>query len=612
MKESWVVSLGLATAIGLAGGIGCSSGSDAGGSGGNGGATTHTGGNAGTAGAAASGGSNTGSGGSTGGTGGTTSATGGAAGTGNSGGSGGGIGGVAGAGVGGGGAGGSGGSPTTVDCSSSGAVITFPTLPNAVKSPLYTVTANGTSQFVEKLTRFSPEMQVHYAYFGLASGCTATISVTLSESFSASTLSPKSRNISTTKNGNTITFTSGPNYFILQVDAKELLFILIDDQESAPPRLGDSNVKNIADYGVDNTGATLVTSKVQPAINAASGAAQNILYFPPGRYKVGELSLKSNMTLYLAGGAILDGSTNTADYSLTGTPAVESTSHGVVHLNNVTNANILGRGVIDGNGTVITAGSNDTPAFKINAVRIDQSSKILIDGILVRDPVFWNTLIYKSDQVTIQNYKVINRRPTSTTFNQTDGVDFDASTNGNLFNAFLYTGDDNMATKAEQEGGIDTKNIVHQKVVLYSNSGGCKIGTKTFGTVMDGVVFKDIDIVKAGRAIAIDANDTAVIQNTMFVNIRVEAADSNVIDLEEDRPPTFRTAPNTSTVKDVFFTNLASDVKQLVNIHGKSSTVNVNGVHFSGFTVQGKPVTSQTDADASWNINQFVSNITFQ
>jgi polygalacturonase len=229
-----------------------------------------------------------------------------------------------------------------------------------------------------------------------------------------------------------------------------------------------------------------------------------------------------------------------------------------------------------------------------------------------RPPVFWNTLIYKSDQVTIQNYKVINRRPTTTTFNQTDGVDFDASTNGNLFNAFLYTGDDNMATKTEQEGGIDTKNIVHQKVVAYSNSGACKIGTKTFGAVMDGVVFKDIDVVKAGRAIAIDANDTAVIQNTTFQNVRVEAADTNLIDVETDRPPTFRTAPNTSTVKDVFFTSVSSDVKQLINIHGKSATVNVNGVHFNGLTVQGQPVTSQTDTDASWDINQFVSNVTFQ
>ncbi len=508
-------------------------------------------------------------------------------------------------------AGGAGGS-TTVSCSSAGAVLTYPTLPGATKSPLYSVTANGVSQFVEKVTKFSPEMQVHYANFGVASGCTATVAVTLTSSFSSYTLSPKSRNITVTKSGNTLTFTSGPNYLILQVTSQELLFILIDDQESNPPQLGDANVKNIADYTVDNTGATLVTSKVQSAINAASGATQNVLYFPAGKYKVGELSLKSNMTMYLAAGAILDGSTSTSDYAVTGTPAVESTSHGVVHLYNISNTKILGRGVIDGEGTAINNGSNDTPAFKINVLRVDKSSNILIDGILVRDPVFWNTLVYTSDQVTIQNYKVINRRPTSTTYNQTDGIDYDASTNGTITNTFVYSGDDNLSPKTEQEGGIDTKNIVYSNAVLYSNSGGCKIGTKTFGNTMDGIVFKDIDIVKAGRAMAIDANDTAVIQNAIFQNIRIEAADSHVLDIEEDMAPTWRVAPNTSTVKNVSFTNVSSDVKQLINIHGLNSTVNVNGVHFTALTVQGKAVTSQTDTDASWNINQYVSNITFQ
>ena len=130
--------------------------------------------------------------------------------------------------------------------------------------------------------------------------------------------------------------------------------------------------------------------------------------------------------------------------------------------------------MIDGEGTAITGGSNDTPSFKINAVRIDQSSKVVIDGVVVRDPVFWNTLVYRSDQVTIQNYKVINRRPTTTTYNQTDGVDFDASTNGTLYNAFVYSGDDNLSPKTEQEGGIDTKNIVYQKAVAYSNSGAAR------------------------------------------------------------------------------------------------------------------------------------------
>ena len=486
----------------------------------------------------------------------------------------------------------------------------YPTLPGATASPVYTLTASGAPLFVEKLSKFSPEMQVHYAHCSLSAPGVATFSVTLDSSFSSYTLSPKSRKINATKSGNTLTFSSGPNYLILQVDSKELLFILIDAPEASPPRLGDANVKNIADYAVDNTGATLVTSKVQSAIDAASGAAQNILYFPPGKYKVGELWLKSNMTLYLAGGSVLYGSDATADFNTgSGGVNIEDCSHGMIRMFKIDNTKVLGRGVIDANGKAIRA-QNDT---KVNLFKIEQSSNILIDGITVRDPSFWNTLIYRSDLVTIQNYKMINCRPTTTTYNNTDGVNFDESTNGKLSNAFLYTGDDSMATKNEEASGtIDTKNILHEKVVCYSNSVGCKIGTKTMGKTIDGVTFRDIDVVKAGRALNIDAYDTAVVQNTKFENIRIEAADSSIIALSEDDPPTWRTAANTSIIKDTYFTNVSSDVKMPINLHGKSSSANIVGVHFSNLSVQGKAVTSQTDSDASWSINSFVSNIVFE
>jgi polygalacturonase len=215
--------------------------------------------------------------------------------------------------------------------------------------------------------------------------------------------------------------------------------------------------------------------------------------------------------------------------------------------------------------------------------------------------------------VTIQNYKMVNCRPTTTTYNNTDGVNFDESTNGRLTNAFLYTGDDNMAVKNEEPSGtINTKNVLHEKIVCYSNSVCAKVGTKTMGTSMDGVVFRDIDVVKAGRALNIDAYDTAIVQNTRYENIRIEAADSSMIDLSSDMPPNWRTAANTSVIKDTYFTNVASDVKKTITLHGKSATVNITGVHFDNLTVQGRAVTSQTDADATWNINSYVSGITFQ
>lgn len=488
-------------------------------------------------------------------------------------------------------------------------VVTYPDLPGATRSPLYAVTANGTPLFVEKLTQFSPEMQVHYAHCSLSGTGAATFSVTVNEEFSSFTLSPRSQNIATTRSGNALTFSSGPNYLILQVDAKELLFVLIDAEEQNPPRLGDANVKSIADYGVDNTGATLVTTKVQAAIDAASGAAQNILYFPPGKYTVGELWLKSDMTLYLAGGALLYGSNTVSDFDTgSGGINIEGCSHGMLRMYRVSNSKILGRGVIDGNGKSIRA-QNDT---KINLLKIEESSRILIDGVTVRDPSFWNTLIYRSDLVTIQNYKMINCRPITTIWNNTDGVNFDESTNGKLSNAFLYTGDDSMAVKNEEgTGTVNTKNIIHEKIVCYSNSVCGKIGTKTKGQSMDGIVFRDIDVVKAGRALNIDAYDTAVVQNTRFEDIRIEAADSILIALSSDDPPSWRTAANQSIIKDTHFRNVTSYVNKPINLHGRSSTVNIVGVHFENLTVEGKPVTSPTDPDATWSINPFVSGVDF-
>ena len=78
-------------------------------------------------------------------------------------------------------------------------------------------------------------------------------------------------------------------------------------------------------------------------------------------------------------------------------------------------------------------------------------------------------------------------------------------------------------------------------------------------------------------------------------------------------PPTWRTAANTVDLQGhVLHERVARDVKKRIQLHGKSSTVNINGVHFNNLTVQGKAVTSQTDSDASWDINQYVSSITFQ
>jgi polygalacturonase len=317
------------------------------------------------------------------------------------------------------------------------------------------------------------------------------------------------------------------------------------------------------------------------------------------------------MTLYLAGGAVLYGSNNTADFNTgSGGMNTEGMQHALVRIMNCKNTNLLGRGVLEGNGKLIRS-----KGLNACVLKMDESSKILVDGVISRNSSYWNTLPYRSDSVTIRNYKVINCRPTSTDYNNTDGVDFDECTNSSLYNAFLYCGDDPMAVKNEfltwnGKSSMNTKNLHHEKIVTYSNSASCKIGTKTMGQSMSNVTFKDVDIIKAGRALVIDAIDNALIENTRFEDIRIEST-GILINIQNNQKPSWRTTVNQSIVKNTYFTNVASDANSSISLQGVSSQYNINGINFSNFTVQGKPITSKTDSDAKWSINSNVTNITF-
>jgi hypothetical protein len=62
--------------------------------------------------------------------------------------------------------------------------------------------------------------------------------------------------------------------------------------------------------------------------------------------------------------------------------------------------------MLDSNAKSIRA-QNDA---KIHSLKIEGSSDIPVDGVLVRDPI-----IYRSDQATIRDHRMINRCPTTTT-----------------------------------------------------------------------------------------------------------------------------------------------------------------------------------------------------
>jgi hypothetical protein len=508
----------------------------------------------------------------------------------------------------------------------------------------YSVTIDGSAVPVTRLSEFEvPVNYVHLTYPGSA----IDIGITPDKPSGDFTLSPKSRKIDVRTAGDTLSFTvDEPAYLVLQIPGQERLFLLIDPEEVDAPAPGDANVKNVLDYdAVDNAGPIDPddvdriqenTDAIQAAIDNASGAKQNILYFPEGVYSTYALYLRDDMTLYLAKGATLKNATKSA----LGTPdevtsTIELSCRGYIVMNGVRNARLMGRGIIDGNNAVLR-----NTGGKMFSVKIEHSKDCVVDGVISQDSHFWNTLAYRSDNITISNYKVINNRPkddTDESWNETDGVDFDNCTHSSLYNAFLYTGDDCMAVKSDDipdemnnssdpTSGeyINVQDISHEKVVCYSGSSACKVGTKTFGDSMSGIAFKEIDVLTARRALVIDAVDTASITGTEFEDIRIEAIDrGRIIDLNMDVESIFwrKNMQGTCTVTDTTISRVYSDVNAENRILGRPSGASdedtdlgpvhcIDNITFSDFRIEGNRITSIDDPRAIFNIDGCVKEDT--
>ena len=90
-----------------------------------------------------------------------------------------------------------------------------------------------------------------------------------------------------------------------------------------------------------------------------------------------------------------------------------------------------------------------------------------------------------------------------------------------------------------------------------------RIGGDEFTVVLE-------DLAHAGEADTcaqrvIDAFDDALIDSTVFEDIRVENT-GILISVQNNQVPSWRTAANTSIVKNTFFTNVASDVKRSITL----------------------------------------------
>lgn len=248
-----------------------------------------------------------------------------------------------------------------------------------------------------------------------------------------------------------------------------------------------ANVCDAKAYGAKADGITKDTQALQRAIDSCEAKGGGVVRLSGGTFLTGPIVLKSHITLQVDKGATLLGSQNPADYA----PAEELREASVEPLIGAKGADhitIRGGGTIDGAGQPWWAAVRSHNKSKFSAekrprlILLDHCKHVLIEDVTIRNSASWQVVPYYSDDVTIQDAKILApaRAP------NTDGIDPFSSTNVTIRRMVIDTGDDNVAIKSGQPGspGPDAPSAdIRITDCTFLHGHGMSIGSEIAGGV---------------------------------------------------------------------------------------------------------------------------------
>ena len=295
----------------------------------------------------------------------------------------------------------------------------------------------------------------------------------------------------------------------------------------------------------------------------------NVIFFEGGKiHTPGILTVKSNQTVYIAGGAIVQGSFKTDKGS---------------------NIKIIGRGIID---NCIYKEQEARP------IEINESSDVLLEGFIIAEAKHWCCASFASRNITYRNIKIVSDNPVD------DGIDIVGSQNVLVDGCFIRTRDDCVAVKAgityftKFFSGANVDNIVVQNSVMWNGiwGNGLEIGFETRADTIKNITFKNCDIIHVEGpegTFTIHNGDRAVVKNVLYEDIRVEDSRGWLIDFKILKS---RYSKDTvrGKIENVRFKNITVEGDQFPysQLLGFDETSRIKDVSIENFVIHGTKVNS--------------------
>ncbi len=257
-------------------------------------------------------------------------------------------------------------------------------------------------------------------------------------------------------------------------------------------------VVSITDHGAVGDGKTVNTVAIQTAIAACP--VGGVVLIPKGVFLSGAIFLKSDITLEIAKGGVLKGTTALKDYEphiLTRFEGWELESYASLinagkldHSGpaNIHNLSIRGKGTITGGGRML--GDAMTTAHGLRSrsrlICLMNAQNVEIQGLTLENTPCWTFHYIYSEAISCHDLTIRSE------VHNGDGIDPDSSRNSYIFNCSFATSDDCIAIKSGKNPEGNVVNRPTEKIRIFDcrfdQGHGISIGSEMSGGVREVVV----------------------------------------------------------------------------------------------------------------------------
>lgn len=226
--------------------------------------------------------------------------------------------------------------------------------------------------------------------------------------------------------------------------------------------------------------------------------AENVIYFGPGLHRPadGKIELRSNQTLYIAGGAVVQAGLEVRGENIT----------------------IRGRGILCGNSWPWRKGPTR------HMIDIMECSDVAIEGIICRGSWIWTIVLKASENVVISNVKLCGGR----VFND-DGINPCNSRHILIRDCFIRSDDDCIALKGLETEWGDLDDILVEDTVLWCDRARITLlAHESRAAHMKNIIYRNIDVVHFVMPIfLIEPGEEMVIENVLFEDWRINGEEQS-------------------------------------------------------------------------------------